>query len=251
MVHYPFFASNPFFSAYVHSDFLGKAIFLALLALSIVSWVIIIYKLRLYFLVKKKAEQFSTLFHQQKQQALQIAIPPPSKSEFVNPFQELYRSLQQQSKEVLTKNLHFSRHLKGKAEQNTTFLSRTDIELLEGQLSTKISSLTKHLENNLFLLDTIKTLSPFLGLLGTVWGIVISFSGLHGDAGIGSSQMILQGLSLALTATILGLTNAIPALIGYSFLKQKFRDFTYDMEAFTSDMLATVELQYRQVDLDA
>lgn len=247
MVHYPFFASNPFFSAYLHSDFLGKMIILALLTLSIISWVLIIHKARLVYHVQKKAHLFSTLFHQQKQQALQISIPHPPKSEFSDPFQELYRSLQQQSKEVLTKNLHFSR--KTKAEQNTTFLSRTDIEWLEGQLSTKISSLSKNLENNLFLLSTIVTLSPFLGLLGTVWGILTSFSG--GEVSAGSSQMILQGLSLALATTVLGLINAIPALIGYSFLKQKFRDFTYDMEAFTSDMLATVELQYRQVDLDA
>ncbi len=104
---------------------------------------------------------------------------------------------------------------------------------------------TKFLEKNLFILATIVSLAPFLGLLGTVWGILTTFSQLQMQGG---SQVVLGGLSMALATTVLGLIDAIPALVGYSFLKNKIREFQTDMDGFATEMLATVELQYRKVD---
>jgi biopolymer transport protein TolQ len=60
--------------------------------------------------------------------------------------------------------------------------------------------------------------------------------------------MVLGGLSLALATTVLGLLDAIPALIGYNYLKNTIRDFTTEMEGFSNEILAAVELQYRKVE---
>ena len=99
------------------------------------------------------------------------------------------------------------------------------------------------------MLSTIVTLAPFLGLLGTVWGILVAFNELQGGASLGSSTALLGGLSTALTTTVLGLLIAIPALIGYNYLKNAIRSYEKEMEDFGGYLTAQVELQYRQVDL--
>ena len=86
-----------------------------------------------------------------------------------------------------------------------------------------------------------------MGLLGTVWGILTTFSELQSATGP-TNQTVLSGLSLALATTVLGLIDAIPALIGYNYLKNSIRDFETDMEGFSTEILASVELQYRRVD---
>ena len=68
--------------------------------------------------------------------------------------------------------------------------------------------------------------------------------------GGGGHASVLSGLSLALATTVLGLLDAIPALIGYNYLKNSIRDFQTDMESYSNEMLASVELQYRRVDVD-
>lgn len=60
--------------------------------------------------------------------------------------------------------------------------------------------------------------------------------------------MVLSGLSLALATTVLGLIDAIPALIGYNYLKNSIRDFAMEMEGFSNDLLTSVELEYRKMD---
>jgi biopolymer transport protein TolQ len=93
-------------------------------------------------------------------------------------------------------------------------------------------------------------LAPFLGLLGTVWGILTTFSELQVQGSSSSHQMVLGGLSLALATTVFGLIDAIPALIGYNYLKNTIRDFQTEMEKFASELLASIEMQYRKVDLE-
>jgi len=61
--------------------------------------------------------------------------------------------------------------------------------------------------------------------------------------------MVLGGISLALATTVLGLIDAIPALIGYNYLKNSVRDFQTDMESFSNELLASVEMYYRKVDV--
>ena len=129
-------------------------------------------------------------------------------------------------------------------KENT--LLHADVALLETHAASTISSLTKFLEKNLYILSTIVTLAPFLGLLGTVYGILTTFSELGTQSGAGSNQAILGGLSLALSTTVLGLLDAIPALVGYNYLKNRIHEFDSEMERFATDVLSTLELEYRK-----
>lgn len=242
IIHNLFLISNPFFDSYIQSDLLGKLIFIGLVTLSIVSWIILIQKMLVCHNAKKNSREFWESFLIQRQTPLQLEI-----QKIASPFQELYLVLKKYSLEILNKNARFGTKVEG--EIKTPSLSGADLDFVQAQLITGVSNQTKSLEKNLYILSTIVTLAPFLGLLGTVWGILTTFSEMQ-TAGGGAQASILSGLSLALATTVLGLLDAIPALIGYNYLKNTIRDFQIDMESCSNEMLASVELQYRRVDVE-
>lgn len=239
MIHNFILIGNPFFEAYIQSDLLGKLIFLALLSLSILSWVILIHKFLICYDAKKNSRQFWESFQIQRLNPLELET-----SRKKSPFEELYALLKKYTLEILHKNARFGQ----KTEENTASLSGADLDFVQAQLMTGVSNQTQSLEKNLYILSTVVTLAPFLGLLGTVWGILTTFSEMQTAAG-GMGQSMLSGLSLALATTVLGLLDAIPALIGYNYLKNSIRNFEIDMHSCSNEMLASVELQYRRVDI--
>lgn len=241
-----FLATNPFIDAYWHSDTLGKLIFIGLIALSICSWIILIHKIWMTYQARKHSFQFKKVFYNLKSNPLGIEVPP-AKTPLLNPFQELYSVLKKFTLDILNKNRRY-----GQASPEScgiSYLSPTDIDFVEAHLMTSVAVQTKNLEKNLFILSTIVSLAPFLGLLGTVWGILTTFSELQSQTSGSSHQMALGGLSLALATTVLGLLDAIPALIGYNYLKNAIGDFQTEMEGFSNEILASVEMQYRKVDI--
>ncbi|MDJ0651499.1 MAG: MotA/TolQ/ExbB proton channel family protein [Simkaniaceae bacterium] len=182
------------------------------------------------------AKRFQKLAVLHKQELLKLT----SKSE--NPFSALYNGLKKQVFIVLDKNHYF-------VDQNQNYLSKTDIDFLDSHLHTTIAKLKGEIEKNFFILSTTVALAPFLGLLGTVWGILLSFGELQAGHSVTSNTAILGGLSTALTTTVSGLLIAIPSLIGGNYLKSLSKNFTIDMIDFSHFLLSTIELQYRKVDV--
>lgn len=248
---------NPFFEAYTQSDLLGKLIFLALYALSICSWSVLVHKMWITYQAKKHAFRFYESFQLQKLNPLSLDCENISKKQAINPFLDLYQVLKKQCLEVLAKNRHFSKLQQkgttppqeyGQPAQPVSYLSLSDIDYVASHLSTQVAQQVKNLERHLYILSTTVSLAPFLGLLGTVWGILTTFSEMQAQTGASTHNMVLGGLSLALATTVLGLLDAIPALVGYNYLKNSIRDFSTEMEGFSNEILAAVELQYRKVD---
>lgn len=237
-------ATNPFIEAYIEADWMGKLIFIALLFTSIASWTVLLYKVWMTKSAKEKSSSFYASLQKNKQNPLQIELPPAQKNA-LNPFLEIYIVLKKQTLSLLNKNRHFTNR---DEEKSSPFLSRTDVDFVESHVYSTIALQVQNLEKQLFILSTSVTLAPFLGLLGTVWGILTTFSHMQSRAG-SSNDMILSGLSLALSTTVVGLIVAIPALIGYNYLKHTIRDFQIDMENFSNEMIASIEMQYRQVDI--
>lgn len=237
--------SNPFYQAYLYSDFLGKVIFLSLIAISILSWTILIHKIFYTRQAKRNSLEFYKIFNKKPRNALNFEKEQQFKHKSPNPFYELYQVLKRKTVEMLNKNRAFSQN-KG----DISYLSPTDVETIDSMLFSKTAFLVKFLEKNLFILAIIVGLSPLLGILGTVWGILNTFSELRAHALASTNQMVLGGISLALTTTVLGILNAIPALIAYNYLKNYISNFETEMDGFSSEMLASVEMQYRKVNLD-
>ena len=238
---------NPFIIAYSQSDFFGKLIMLGLIALSMVCWVVLLHKVWLMRKVDQLSKTFQAVVEQQRGAVLTINPSVfPSSRNALHPFSQIFQAVQGKTIEILNKNRYFLSQSTG--SKANAYLTSTDLELLESHASSTISVQLKSLEKNLFILPTIVTLAPFMGLLGTVWGILVTFSGLHKGESLGSSTSMLGGLSTALATTVLGLVIAIPALIAYNYIKNYLRHYTTDMDTFLSSLLSQIELQYRKVE---
>lgn len=234
---------NPFFDAYTESDLLGKIIFVILIALSVITWSVLIHKLWLTKQVQKNSSAFRKTFFDSRKDPLEVPNTLTKNSEYPNAFGIIYDVLKNKTLEIFDKNR--KNEQPSKKKEPSPNLSSADIALLETHATATISTLTKYLEKNLYILSTIVTLAPFLGLLGTVYGILTTFTELKSSTGGGSNQIILGGLSLALSTTVLGLIDAIPALIGYNYLKNVVYEFDADMDRFSTDVLSCLEIHYR------
>lgn len=225
--------SNPFIDAFVQSDLMGKVIFLLLFTLSVLTFAVFFETWR----ALKKARENSTLFKKVFDRHLEMPlhIDPESlqTSEIHNPLLTLYTALRKSALGLIKRN---------RQENVPPFLLEKDIERIDFDLEGERRGQIAKIEKNIYLLSMIVTLAPFLGLLGTVWGILTSFSSLQT---VGSSnQAVLSGLSLALATTVVGLLDAIPALVAYNFLKNEVKKLDLELEGFSSEMIATLETEY-------
>lgn len=230
--------SNPLLVAYTESDFIGKLIFLALLFLSMISWTLLIQKSLTFRNIHKKGQTLIRQFHASKTKPLSLDTKSDS-----HPFSDIYTHLKEQTLQLLRKNQA------GFEEEKPIALSTSDIDLINSSLSSTIGYHAKNLERYLYVLSTVVTLGPFLGLLGTVWGILTTFAAMSQRDSGQTSEAILSGLAMALGTTILGLLVAIPALIAYNYLKNNSRELQLEMQDFATQALATVELHYRKVEI--
>ena len=232
---------NPFINAYLQSDGFGKGIFWGLFILSVISWTVLIHKTWIYYRVRRLSSQFAAQFSESDPLGLQFAKPMQNEGliEVPHPFFDIYKALKSHVLRIIAKN-HFY------APGIPLTLTDSDLGLIEAQVYTAMASAGKKLETNLFLLSTVVTLAPFLGLLGTVWGILVTFSQMQSKGLGASNNAMLSGLALALATTVLGLVVAIPALVGYNYLKNACREYRRDMEDFSHLLLTSVDLHYRK-----
>lgn len=101
----------------------------------------------------------------------------------------------------------------------------------------------RRLESGMSTLATIASVSPFIGLFGTVWGVMDAFSGL-GEAGTASLRAVAPGIAEALITTAAGLAAAIPALIAYNHFLNGIRRLASRMENFASEFVSKIETMY-------
>ena len=122
--------------------------------------------------------------------------------------------------------------------------------LSPGQLDSVTSLADRHvaeqvlsLEANMNLLATAVSSAPFLGLLGTVWGVMDGFGAMAVE-GAATLSAVAPGISAALLTTVIGLLVALPSAIGYNLLIGKIRTLTVQMETFTDEFTAAIRRSY-------
>jgi biopolymer transport protein TolQ len=101
----------------------------------------------------------------------------------------------------------------------------------------------RRLENGMSWLATTGSVSPFIGLFGTVWGVMDAFAGL-GDAGTASLRAVAPGIAEALITTAAGLFAAIPAVIAYNHYLSSIRGVATRMDNFASEFVSKIETIY-------
>jgi biopolymer transport protein TolQ len=118
-----------------------------------------------------------------------------------------------------------------------------DIESIQRALDRARTTAITEMESRVPLLGTTASAAPFIGLFGTVWGIMNSFRNI-GSKGAANLATVAPGIAEALVATAIGLMAAIPAVMAYNYFSRRIRVIAADMETFSSDFLNIVRRRF-------
>lgn len=131
------------------------------------------------------------------------------------------------------------------------YVSLKSMEHIKGLIESAVAREAVALESGLILLAITVSGAPFLGLLGTVWGVMVVFSSAA-QVGNASLVTVAPGVAAALATTVAGLLVAIPSMFGYNWLVHNLRVATVEMDNFAQELSARIESEYLQeVPVDA
>ncbi|PHR28289.1 MAG: protein TolQ [Desulfotalea sp.] len=209
----------------------GQLVMLTLLIFSIVSWSIVVMKSRLLRKVRLDSEDFLEMFWQsanlnEAHAAAEEFEYSPQASVFIAGFTELQKINKIRSKK--------------EKQSETLDMQLATMDNLKRAIRKAESQQLSVLGSNLPFLATTGSAAPFIGLFGTVWGIMASFHDI-GQRGSASLAVVAPGISEALIATAAGLAVAIPAVIFYNYFAIKIDDVDCEISHFSTDFLNLVE----------
>lgn len=215
----------------IHAGPMVKFVMLLLLVFSLVSWTIIIMKHLAYKRAKAETEYFLDIFWKSKSladayKAAKEIPASPEASIFLLGFNELQK-------------IGRSRMSKQKKDE-TLEMQLASMDNLKRALRSAENKQLSQLGRYLSFLATTGSATPFIGLFGTVWGIMTSFQDI-GMRGSASLAVVAPGISEALVATAAGLAVAIPAVIFYNYYSNKLSDLESNMQEFSADFMNLVE----------
>jgi biopolymer transport protein TolQ len=205
-----------------------KFVLLALLVLSVISWTIIFLKFRYYRKIRKENEAFDSDY--QRSNKLSDVLPASKKyssSTTAEVFRAGYTELTKMNKT-------------SKDASRGEDISLSSLDNVERALNRASSTEMTKLESALGFLATTGSASPFIGLFGTVWGIMETFQSI-GARGSATLAVVAPGISEALIATAAGLAAAIPAVIFYNYFLNKSKTMVQEMDNFADEFLNIVE----------
>ena len=194
-----------------------------LFAFSLISWALIFQKWGLFSRIRRESDQFLRIFRATRGVANPQALASAG-SPFAPVYAAGYRELQSQ---VTPGNPQPTGKLKS--------LSAVTVSM---QLAT--AEEVRRVEKGMSWLATTGSVTPFIGLFGTVWGIIDAFAGL-GNAGSASLRAVAPGIAEALVTTAAGLFAAIPAVIFYNQFLQNIRDLAQRLDTFALEVTAQIE----------
>lgn len=232
IIYYLLVMNNVLIKSYFDSDLFGRLILIGLFLFSIYAWAIMALKWRMIKdIISKKTDLFKILNRSQNDllASYQRGNPLPN-----SPFNNVYESICGELTNMLDLNVR-----SGKPKKLTSIQLNSLIELAECTISNQVIFMEKYL----IVLATATSVSPLLGLLGTVWGILISFQRI---ALVGSTSISIMapGMAEALVTTVAGLLVAMPALIGYNWITLRTQTVTTELENFSSRLLSYIQSIY-------
>ncbi|RMG58925.1 MAG: protein TolQ [Deltaproteobacteria bacterium] len=223
-----------------------KMVLLILLAFSVISWAIIFLKYRSYRGIEKKNREFLNLFYEGKQLShlLEVAEKDRGETPVLRVFRAGYTELVRFKKAARRDS-----EVVPLAEGGTGFSVVSAVDPVDGisrAMQKTINEVQADMETYLPFLATCGSTTPFIGLFGTVWGIMNAFAGI-GATGSASLATVAPGIAEALVATAAGLAAAIPAVIFYNYFLNRVRRIVVEMESFSSDFLNFIERNIERI----
>jgi biopolymer transport protein TolQ len=212
-------ASNTDFSLwslFIRADFIVKSVILMLIGCSVYSWAIIIEKFKLFKKINIESDEFEEKFWKSKSaETFYNSLP----ADLENPMGLLFK----ESMQTL---------LKAKSKSNLNERMRTMLEVNIEKQMTK-------LDKGFTFLATVGSTAPFIGLFGTVWGIMNSFQSIAISRNT-SLAIVAPGIAEALFATALGLLAAIPAVVAYNKFNNDSKKYLQKLENFSKRFLSII-----------
>ena len=212
------------FKIIADADIIVKFILLLLVFFSVFSWAIIFFKYKTIRSAFKQSDRFLDAFRRSKSLS---DVSEAAKKLRACPLAVIF----------LAGNRELAYQSKSSAE-NGWSTAKTDS--LNRALLKASNAEASRLEKMMFFLATTGSVSPFIGLFGTVWGIMISFERI-GAMRSASLQVVAPGIAEALIATAVGLFAAVPAVIAYNYFLGGIKDLIADMEDFSLEFLSIAE----------
>jgi biopolymer transport protein ExbB/TolQ len=209
----------------------GKAVIFCLFIFSIMAWAVMIKKTLQMRSAKKLNQYFSGEFHSQKNvlgifdRRLRVEGCP------------LFMVYNAGSMELDTRLKNTS------GEGRKRFVSLKGMEHVKRTLENTVAQESLKLESGLILLAIAVSGAPFLGLLGTVWGVMSTF-GHIAQQGSATMAAMAPGVSAALITTVAGLLVAIPSMFGYNWLVHNLRVLTVELDNFAQELVSKMETEY-------
>ena len=212
-------ASNTDFSLwklFLRADFIVKSVILILIACSIYSWAIIVEKVKLFKKIHLSTDQFEKNFWKSKSaETFYNTLPEKINDPMANVFKNSMKTL-----------------LKSKRSPNLQ-------EKMSRMLEINIEQEIEKIEKNYTFLATVGSTAPFIGLFGTVWGIMNSFQSIAISRNT-SLAIVAPGIAEALFATALGLLAAIPAVVAFNKFNNDSKKYTQKLENFSKRLLSII-----------
>tara|TARA_B100001121_G_scaffold283615_1_gene277831 strand:- start:1504 stop:2178 length:675 start_codon:yes stop_codon:yes gene_type:complete len=201
---------------FIRADIIVKSVIVVLIACSIYSWAIIIEKIKLFKKINISSEEFEEKFWRSKSaETFYNSLPSNVEDPMASLFKESMQGL-----------------LKSKSKSNLA-------ERMGGILEVGIEKQMSKIAKGFTFLATVGSTAPFIGLFGTVWGIMNSFQSIAISRNT-SLAIVAPGIAEALFATALGLLAAIPAVIAYNRFNNDSRKYSQKLESFSKRFLSII-----------
>ena len=201
---------------FIRADFIVKSVIIILIVSSVYSWAIIFEKIKMFKKIRKSTEEFENKFWKSKSAETFYNNLPDN---FEDPMANVFRN----SMKVM---------LKSRRSSNLN-------EKMSRMLEINLEQQMEKIEKSYTFLATVGSTAPFIGLFGTVWGIMNSFQSIAISRNT-SLAIVAPGIAEALFATALGLLAAIPAVIAFNKFNSDSRKYSQKLENFSKRLLSII-----------
>ncbi|MFH1969674.1 MAG: MotA/TolQ/ExbB proton channel family protein [Verrucomicrobiota bacterium] len=234
----PMFPQADLVDAFLRANPAGRVLVVLLLIGSVVAWSIMVTKFREYRRAYREAKRFLAVYQGEPHP---LALIMKRQSFPGCPLYMMYRAACRTLHGLIeARGINPAEWFGGQPTASTPKLNDTDMKIVRNIIDQTVDEQVIQLEKNVVVLATAVTAAPFIGLMGTVWGVMDAFGGLA-IQGMATISSVAPGISGSLITTLAGLIVALPSLIGYNMLTSRIRILSTMMEHFAEELMTDLE----------
>jgi biopolymer transport protein ExbB/TolQ len=232
--------ANSLVDGFFQSNFIGQGIVIAQLLLSVAMVAVIIGKWRELGVIASSTRRFISDFRAGNDVMEYYINRRPSATYGI---ECIYKKTCESLFKLIAPDMRAIVAGRGSGE-GVSALNAREIELIRGTCDHALDEETIRLEKSMGIISTVVALSPMLGLLGTVWGVLDAFAEM-GSAGSANLAAIAPSISSALVTTVVGLLIAIPGISAFNYMNGIIRDIASDMEGFSDQLINRIACEFQ------